>query len=188
MKAFISLTVNGDYIELETDAEKRLIDILREQLYLTGTKEGCKKGECGSCTVIMDGKAVKSCLVPAFRASGLSLIHIWGRYMPYGKALGQSLVLGAALGCMTGGMAIQLASFGYDVSSLAVTFFGVSAFTLILTTCGFGVPATHHIVLLSCMTAVASMSVCGAAWAMICLLYTSSESSQNQCRRLRQSV
>jgi len=78
MKAFISLTVNGDYIELETDAEKRLIDILREQLYLTGTKEGCKKGECGSCTVIMDGKAVKSCLVPAFRASGSIIQTIEG--------------------------------------------------------------------------------------------------------------
>ena len=78
MKAFISLTVNGDYIELETDAEKRLIDILREQLYLTGTKEGCKKGECGSCTVIMDGKSVKSCLVPAFRASGSIIQTIEG--------------------------------------------------------------------------------------------------------------
>lgn len=78
MKAFISLTVNGDYIELETDAEKRLIDILREQLYLTGTKEGCGKGECGSCTVIMDGKAVKSCLVPAFRASGSVIQTIEG--------------------------------------------------------------------------------------------------------------
>lgn len=100
-----------------------------------------------------------------------------GRYMPYGKALGQSLVLGAALGCMTGGIAIQLASLGFDVSSLAVTFFGVSAFTLILTTCGFGVPATHHIVLLSCMTAVASMSVCGAAWAMIAAVICGTVSS-----------
>ena len=61
----LQFTVNGKPRHLEVDDAKRLLDILREDLLLTGTKEGCAIGECGACTVIMNGKAVPSCLVLA---------------------------------------------------------------------------------------------------------------------------
>jgi aerobic carbon-monoxide dehydrogenase small subunit len=66
----INLTVNGADHQMEVDDSLRLIDILRENLGLTGTKEGCGLGECGACTVIMNGKAVCSCLVLAGQLNG----------------------------------------------------------------------------------------------------------------------
>jgi hypothetical protein len=58
----IRLTVNGKPFEREVDVETRLLDLLREDLHLTGTKEGCGEGECGACTVLIDGRPVNSCL------------------------------------------------------------------------------------------------------------------------------
>ena len=66
----ISLTVNGEGRTIEVDPVARLLDVLRVDLGLPGTKEGCGEGECGACTVIMDGLPVNSCLVPAFQADG----------------------------------------------------------------------------------------------------------------------
>ena len=59
----LKFNVNGDDVEINVDESKRLLDILREDLHLTGTKEGCAVGECGACTVIMDDKAVNSCMI-----------------------------------------------------------------------------------------------------------------------------
>ncbi|MBU5676186.1 (2Fe-2S)-binding protein [Alkaliphilus sp. MSJ-5] len=74
----ITLNVNGiDHI-IKIDEEDRLIDVLREGLKFTGTKEGCGEGECGACTVIMDGVTVNSCMVMAFQAEGKKIITIEG--------------------------------------------------------------------------------------------------------------
>ncbi len=74
----IRFTVNGRQVERETDARTRLLDLLREDLALTGTKEGCGEGECGACTVLIDGRAVNSCLVLAPQIDGKSVLTIEG--------------------------------------------------------------------------------------------------------------
>lgn len=66
----ITVTVNGEVYKKQVQSDSRLIDFLREDLNLTGTKEGCGEGECGACTVLIDGKAVNSCLVMAFQVDG----------------------------------------------------------------------------------------------------------------------
>ena len=71
-------TVNGAEVALEVPGMRRLLDVLREDLALTGTKEGCGEGECGACSVILDGKLVNSCLVPAVQAEGAELRTIEG--------------------------------------------------------------------------------------------------------------
>lgn len=74
----VSFVLNGKQIEIETEPNKRLLDLLRDDLNLTGTKEGCSIGECGACTVIMNGKAVNSCLVLAGEIDGSEIITIEG--------------------------------------------------------------------------------------------------------------
>jgi len=66
----ISLNVNGKKIQITTYEMKRLLDVLREDIGLTGTKEGCGEGECGACSIFMDGQLVNSCLIPVFQAEG----------------------------------------------------------------------------------------------------------------------
>ncbi len=74
----MKLTVNGQEVEVITDPTKPLLNVLREDLGLTGSKEGCGKGECGACTVLLDGKPVTSCLVLAVQAEGKEIITIEG--------------------------------------------------------------------------------------------------------------
>lgn len=78
MRLKIAVTVNGTRYELEVEPILRLIDLLRDELGLMGTKEACGKGECGACTVIMDGKTVNSCLVLAWQADGKEITTIEG--------------------------------------------------------------------------------------------------------------
>ncbi len=66
----VSFTLNGSLVTAAVDPTDRLLDLLRYDLGLTGTKEGCGEGECGACTVLMDGVPVNSCLVPVFQARG----------------------------------------------------------------------------------------------------------------------
>ena len=65
--------VNGDAVEVEVPGMRRLLDVLREDLALTGTKEGCGEGECGACAVWIDGALVNSCLVPAIQVDGADM-------------------------------------------------------------------------------------------------------------------
>jgi len=74
----LTMIVNGHPVLVEIEPDELLVDVLRERLGLTGTKIGCNEGECGACTVIMDGKPVLSCLVPALRAEGLEITTIEG--------------------------------------------------------------------------------------------------------------
>ncbi len=74
----IGLRVNGDRVELEVPGMRRLLDVLREDLGLTGTKEGCGEGECGACSVLVDGAVVDSCLVPICQVEGASVITVEG--------------------------------------------------------------------------------------------------------------
>ncbi len=77
-KIKVSFKLNGKQVELETKPNRRLLDILREDLGLTGTKEGCSIGECGACTVIVNGRAVNSCLVLVGEVNRSEIITIEG--------------------------------------------------------------------------------------------------------------
>lgn len=76
--AAIQMIVNGNQRRVEVPPMKRLLDVLREDLHLTGTKEGCGEGECGACAVLMNGELINSCLVPALQANGARLCTIEG--------------------------------------------------------------------------------------------------------------
>ena len=77
-KCEIAFTVNGQLATVRAYAMERLLDVLRHELGLTGTKEGCGEGECGSCSILMDGSLVNSCLIPVLQASGANIVTIEG--------------------------------------------------------------------------------------------------------------
>ncbi len=77
-KCEISLSVNSQLVTVRVHAMERLLDVLRHELGLTGTKEGCGEGECGSCSVLLDGILVNSCLIPVLQANGANIVTIEG--------------------------------------------------------------------------------------------------------------
>jgi aerobic carbon-monoxide dehydrogenase small subunit len=104
-----TFTVNGDPVEVDAPGMRRLLDVLREDLGLTGTKEGCGEGECGACTVLVDGAVVDSCLVPVCQVEGSEVRTVEGLAPAGGAALGplQQAFLeagGAQCGICTPGM------------------------------------------------------------------------------------
>jgi carbon-monoxide dehydrogenase small subunit len=96
----INLTINGKEREVLVKPNQTLADVLRYQLGLTGTKKGCDVGDCGSCTVIMDGKPVNSCLVLAVQANGRKILTIEGLETDQGlHPLQQAFVDKGAIQC-----------------------------------------------------------------------------------------
>lgn len=77
-KIEIHFMLNGTAVTVKANPNERLLDVLRDELHLVGTKEGCGVGECGACTVILDGRAVASCLVPAGAVEGHTVVTIEG--------------------------------------------------------------------------------------------------------------
>ena len=78
MSFAVQFTLNGEPAAFEGDPMTRVLDVLREHIGLTGTKEGCGEGECGSCTVLLDGEPVCSCLVPALQLAGREVFTVEG--------------------------------------------------------------------------------------------------------------
>ncbi len=74
----LAMTVNGQAVNVKVEADELLVDTLRDRLGLIGTKIGCSEGECGACTIVMDGEAVLACLIPARRAQGRDIVTIEG--------------------------------------------------------------------------------------------------------------
>jgi aerobic-type carbon monoxide dehydrogenase small subunit (CoxS/CutS family) len=78
MDVKVTLTVNGKKQTVSTDPQRSILDVLREDLHLTGTKYGCGEGRCGACTVLMDGERILSCVTPVAKASQKSITTIEG--------------------------------------------------------------------------------------------------------------
>jgi carbon-monoxide dehydrogenase small subunit len=113
-KQEINFAVNGERVAVRAYPMERLLDVLRNELQLTGTKEGCGEGECGACSVLMDGALVDSCLVPVAQAADANIVTIEGvRSDARFAALSEAFLEcgGAQCGICTPGMilaAIQL--------------------------------------------------------------------------------
>jgi carbon-monoxide dehydrogenase small subunit len=117
----LEVTINGELREVETEGHKRLLDVLRDELGMVGTKEGCGEGECGACTVLMDGKVVNSCLVAAGQVQGKEITTIEGLGEPDTLHVVQEALIrtgGAQCGICTPGVAL-CAKWALDVEPFA---------------------------------------------------------------------
>ena len=107
------ITINGKARSIDAHPMKRLLDVIREDCGLTGTKEGCGEGECGACTVLIDGVPVDACITPVAHAEGRKVITIEGASATKtGKALQNAFVVhgGAQCGICTPGMILAAAT------------------------------------------------------------------------------
>jgi carbon-monoxide dehydrogenase small subunit len=107
-----TFVVNGRRIRVKAPPMKRLLDVLRDECALTGTKEGCGEGECGACTVLIDGTPVNSCLVPIAQAAGTEIVTIEG--LGPNHPLQDAFVeeIGAQCGICTPGMVLAAVALG----------------------------------------------------------------------------
>ncbi len=105
-------TLNGRPVELETHPLGRLLDVLREDCGLTGTKEGCGEGECGACTVLLNGEAVCSCLVPVAQVDGAEVLTIEGLGDDHPLQRAFMDEIGAQCGICTPGMVLTALTLG----------------------------------------------------------------------------
>jgi aerobic carbon-monoxide dehydrogenase small subunit len=119
----LELHLNGRATSVEAHPLKRLLDVLREECGLTGTKEGCGEGECGACTVLLDGRPVMSCLVPACQAEGRRLTTIEGLASQDGALHPMQAAFaregGAQCGICTPGMILAAVAWARDPSTAA---------------------------------------------------------------------
>ena len=110
------LTLNGATIDVEAHPMKRLLDVLREECQLTGTKEGCGEGECGACTVLVDGAPVCACLVPWAHAEGKTVTTIEGLADEHPLQQAFMDAIGAQCGICTPGMILAAVALGPNPS------------------------------------------------------------------------
>jgi len=108
----LRLHVNGAAVEVHAPPMKRLLDVLREELGLTGSKEGCGEGECGACTVLVDGEPVVSCLVPVAQVEGAEVTTIEGLGGEHPLQTAFAELLGAQCGICTPGMIMAAVALG----------------------------------------------------------------------------
>jgi carbon-monoxide dehydrogenase small subunit len=107
VKAEVSFTINGETKKVLAHPMARLLDVLRDELQLTGTKEGCGEGECGSCSVLLDGLLVNSCLIPVGQMQSANIVTIEGiSKRDLGRSIQQAFLEcgGAQCGICTPGM------------------------------------------------------------------------------------
>ena len=110
----MQFTLNGRPARVEPHPMKRLLDVLREDCALTGTKEGCGEGECGACTVLVDGEIVVSCLVPAAQVEGSEVVTIEGLGDDHPLQHQFMNQAGAQCGICTPGMIVAASTLGPD--------------------------------------------------------------------------
>ena len=100
MKTKLGFNLNGKDVTLTTDPLRRLIDVLREDYGLTGVKEGCSEGECGACSVLLNGRMVTSCIIPVGAVDGQKVMTIEGlRETEKGKTIIEAFADGGAVQC-----------------------------------------------------------------------------------------
>lgn len=100
MNVKLEFTLNGKNVTVSTDPLRRLIDVLREDFGCTGVKEGCSEGECGACSILLNGKMVTSCLIPVGAADGQDIVTIEGlSETEKGKLIIQAFADGGAVQC-----------------------------------------------------------------------------------------
>ncbi len=115
----VVFTLNGRKQQLDVPGARRLLDVLREDLGLTGTKEGCGEGECGACSVLVDGQVVNACLIPVAQVQGTEIITVEGLEAAGGGPLQEAFVAHGAAQCGLCTPGMLMAAYGHYLSCRA---------------------------------------------------------------------